>query len=195
MCADEVPFIDKKKQLQLYREHKPLPPPKTGSDEHNQLSAFCEEVEIILQTVSDNEYQAATTLMDPPNEKFKRAVVFPSAGKVVGLFAGHQVALIQTDEGSNSSNFLQKAIDTFPNARFIIAVGVCYALDSTKYKTADVLVSKKISDLKNLKFSVNDDIIDRGQSVDVVDELKSIFCMDLTFDEDFVVSKTRVSGE
>ncbi len=151
-------------------------------------------MEIILQTVSDNEYQAATTLIEPPDAKFERAIVFPSAGTVVGMFAGHKTALIQTDEGSSSPDYIQSAINTFSNAKFIIAIGVGYAFDSSKFKPADVLVSKKISNLKNLKFDKNCEILDRGETIDVVNELKLVFCKDRTFKEDFIVSKNgRIS--
>ncbi len=159
------------------------------------MSSFCNEVEILLQTVNEDEYQAATTVMEPPNEKFRRAMVFPSAGKVVGTFAGHKTALIQTDVGSNSSDYIQSAINTFPNARFIIAVGASYAFDNSKYKLGDVLISKKISDLKNMKFDKFGDIVDQGETIDVIDDLKSVFCMDLMFEEDFAVSKNgRISN-
>lgn len=127
--------------------------------------------------------------MEAPSKEFERAVVFPSAGTVVGMFAEHKAALIQTDAGSNSSEYVQNAIDTFPNARFIIAVGICYAFDSSKFKLGDVLISKQISDLRNLKFNECCEVVNRGEIIDIIDTLKSVFCMDMTFEEDFVSSK------
>ena len=133
--------------------------------------------------------------MEPPIESLKNVAVFPSSGKVVGLFAGHKIALIQTDMGSSSSDYVQSAIDTFPSARFIIAIGVAYAVNCARYRLGDVLVSKSISDLKNLKFDKNGRIVNRGQIVDIVNELKSLFCMDLTFEADFEVARNgRVSS-
>ena len=189
MHVGEAPAITKDEQLQRYQAKRPLRPPTT-TIEHNQLLLFCKEVEIILQTVDDNEYQAAVIILKPPSDKFERAVVFPSAGTVVGMLADHKTALIQTDQGSNAPEFVEKAIDIFCNATFIIAVGAGYAFDRSKYNPGDVLVSKQIGNLRNLEFAPNGEIIDRaGETIDVVNDLKSVFCMDLKFEEDFIASK------
>ncbi len=165
-------------------------PPKPNMPEFEQLSIFCKEVEFILQTVNDNEYQAAVIMMGPPSDTFTKSVVFPSAGKVVGLFADHKAALIQTDVGSNSTDYIEDALHTFPNAKYVIGVGVGYAFDRSKYKLGDVMVFQKISDLRNLKFS-NGEIINRGETVNVVNTLTSVFCKDLSFDEEFEVSQAQ----
>lgn len=103
----------------------------------------------------------------------------------MGVFAGKKTALIQTDVGSNLVDYVQDAINTFPSATFAIGVGIGYAFDGAKHKLGDVLVSQKISDLRNLKFNSAGDVIDR---VSVVNSLILVFCKDLTFDEDFIVS-------
>ena len=193
--GDQAPKYDDQEQRELYRAHRPLHPPRKDTDEYKQVSAFCDQVEIILQTVNENEYQAATTLIEAPSEKFEKSVVFPSVGKVVGMFAGHKTALIQTDEGFYSPDYIQDAIATFSNARFIIAVGASCAFDRSKCELADVLVSKKICDLRNFKFNEKGEIINQGETIDVFAELKSIFCMDLVFEDDFVTSKNgRISN-
>ena len=138
--------------------------------------------------MSENEYQAATTLMEPPNKKFERAVVFPSAGTVVGMFADHKTALIQTAGGARAGDYIEDAISTYPNAKFVLGVGAGYAFDSSKYKPADVLISEKISDLKNFKVNVKGEVVNRGETINVVNTLTLTFCKDLTFEEDFVVS-------
>ena len=145
--------------------------------------------------VNENEYQAAVTRMKPPeNTSFERAVVFPRPGTVIGMFADKKTALIHTSEGSDCSDFVQDAIETFPNTQFVLGIGVGYAFNREKRKLGDVLVSKQICDLKNLKFNANNELIDRGQRVDVVKDLTAIFCLDTTCEEDFRVSdKERCS--
>ena len=74
-------------------------------------------------------------------------------------------------------------IDTFPNAKLIvIRVGFGYVFDRTKHRLGGVLVSRKISDLKNLKFDSRGEVVNRGQIVDVVNTLTLVFCKSLKFE-------------
>ena len=190
----EKPKYDDSQQKELYRTHKPERPPGRNTEESKKLEEFSNEVEIILQVVNENEYQAAVTLMEPPCPSFSRAVVFPSAGKVVGMFADKKTALIQTGVGADVGDYVQSAIDMFCNAQFVIGVGACYAFNSEQHKLGDVLVSNRISDLKNSTFDKHGQLINCGQIVDMVEDLKATFCMDLTFERDFEVSDAeRVS--
>ena len=130
--------------------------------------------------------------MNPPEgTDYDRAVVFPSAGTVIGMFAEKRAGLINTDEGSHCSDYVEEAIKTFPNARFFIRVGVGYAFDSEKHKLGDVLVSQQISDFQNMRFNKENKLIDRGQRIDVTQDLISIFCKGLTHEEDFPVSDAK----
>ena len=151
----------------MFKRHKPEYPPLKGTDKHEELSAFINNVHIILHTVNENEYQAAVTFLEPPSKHFKRSVVFPSAGSVVGRFAGHKVALIQTDAGMNSRNYIEDAIEIFKNTKYIYGVGVAYAFDRVKYKLGDVLVSNKICDLRSSKINKKGRFINRGRLIDV----------------------------
>ncbi len=186
---DEQPKYDKEEQKKLFRENRPGHPPNQGSPEHKELSEFKDKIKIILQTINENEYQAAVTFMKPPSENFEKSVVFPSAGTVVGYFGKHRVALIQTDVGANIGDYIKDALKTFKEARFIIGVGVGYAFNRDKYKFGDVLVSKKISNLRNWKFNKDGDVINRGEIVDIVNDLQKLFCRNLNFEKDFEVAK------
>lgn len=168
-------------------DRKPDPQPDGDSQEHRELVLFSEQVKIILQVVNENEYQAAITILEPPSGSFPKAVVFPSPGKVVGMLGKHKTALIHTDVGSKATDYIQDGLDKFPAARFVIGVGVAYALDRSKCKLGDVLVSKTISNLENIKFD-GGKVIDRGETIDVVKSITSIFCKGLMFKEPYVVS-------
>lgn len=193
MFLAEKPHYDDSEQCELYRANKPRVPPKKNTNECKQLRKFCQTVEIILQTVDEKEYQAAVTFMEAPADNFSRAVVYPSNGMVVGKFAGMKTALIQTDSGEKCRVFVEDAIKTFPNAQFVIAVGVSYAFDSTKYKLGDVLVSNKISNLTDMTFNEDGEMQDSDQTVDIVYEIRKIFCKDLIHDPEYKVSDTRYS--
>ena len=63
---------------------------------------------------------------------------------MVGMFAEKRVALIHTGMGEHAFDFIEKAIKKFPNALYVLGVGVCYSFDKGKYKLGDVLVSEQI---------------------------------------------------
>ena len=132
---------------------------------------------LILQTVNDNEYQAAVVSMDPPSENFARPVTFPVAGMVVGKFAKKKVALIQTMPGPMVGKHVEYALKKFSNACFIVGVGVCYAFDEKECKLADALVSEKIADFEMMKFLPGGGVEDRGSTVSIVYGLTQIFCV------------------
>ena len=82
-----------------YLASTPISPPDKGTKEFEFIEKFRLSVEVILQTVNENEYQAAITVIEKPRDMFERAVVFPKGGMVVSMFAKKRVALIQTDVG------------------------------------------------------------------------------------------------
>ena len=151
------------------------------TEKHNDLSFFRHEINIILLTYNETEYQAVITEMEPTNMMFQKSVVFPSENIVVGKFANHKTALIQAHVGSTSA-YLQDAISTFPNAKLVIVVGCCIAYVKGKYNYGDVLVSKRVVDI-NLDFKN-----DVCQEVDTIKTLQSVFCSDLTFGEHYSVT-------
>ena len=185
---DEYPRFSAKDQKKEYRNHFPLDPPDRGSDDHRFLEKFTEEILVLLQTVNVNEFQAAATAMEPPGDQFKQAVTFPSAGIVVGMFGRNKAALIQTDCGRNVYEFIRDALELLPNVKYVIGVGVCYAFDRSKYKLADILVSKSISDLNNSKFDKAGKLINRGETIRVDNQLKKVFFNNLTLREDYEVT-------
>lgn len=188
--AVEEPKFDDSHARHLYRAKRPL----NSSDgevikRREELDKFSSNVEYILLTINENENNAAITFMEGPTENFTKAVYYRKPNIVVGMFAKRKTALIQSDVGDRSGSFIKEAIEFFPNAQYVIGVGVCYAFDSSKYKFGDVLVSKQICDLTNLKFKKRGKIEDRGQTIDVVDDLKAMFCMSM--DSEFVVDKSN----
>ena len=163
-----------------YLKNKPQSYPTGDTEKCEELEKFASAVKLILLTINDHEYHAAAIYMKKPSDAFERAVFVQGYGtKVVGMFAKIKTALIQSDVGANSDKFIQHAIDAFPDARFVIAVGVCYAFDRSTHRLGDVLVSRQICDLLNSKFK-GGKIINRGQTVNVVEELTK-FCMNRTF--------------
>ncbi len=190
--SDEHPIISGKQQAELYQMHMPKSCPGPDTPEYHSLCAFSKKIQIVLQTVGENEFQAATIEMKPVPD-LDHPFFFKSSCIVIGMFGQNKAAVIQTDSGTKAYDEVKAAIEHFPNAKYIIAVGVSHAFDSLKYKPGDVLVSSMISDLKNSRLQ-DSELVDRGQTVNVVMELRKIFCRNLIFTGDFPVSNTgRVS--
>jgi nucleoside phosphorylase len=154
------------------------------------LQKFSREVEIILLTINDNEFHAALNFIEKPVETLEKSVFFPKPNMVVGMFADKKTAVIQTAMGGKCDFYIYEAITAFPEAQFVIGVGVCYAFDSEKHKLGDVLVSDKIVDIANIKFT-RGKIEDRGQVLDVFPQLYAMFCQDC--DNEYMVTDTRES--
>ncbi len=181
-------------QVRMYHENKPVTPPEVETREFRELLKFQKEVQLILQVVNENEYQAATTYMKPPTDNFDRAVLFPRANMVVGRIGGIKTVLLQADMGNYVRAYVEEAIELFPKALYIVSTGVCYAFSPYWVNFADVLVSDRISDLGNNRFDSNDDIVDQGQTVNVDHELNALFCMNLEQDPQFNVTQDRHSN-
>ena len=164
----------------MIKDKVPDSSPKAGTHERRELIFFCQEVDVILLTVNEIEYQAAVTMMEPPSETFQKSTIFPSKNTVVGNFANHKAALIWT---SISMNSLQYATDTFPNAKVIIVVGYCTAFNKEKWQLGDVIVSKNIVNVNKFRFN---------QSKNFQIKLFHMFS-ELTFDKRFGVTLCRSS--
>ena len=181
-----MPLYTRDEQEKMYRDSRPVLCPEA---ERTAMEKFSLEVELILQTVNDNEYQAAVTLLEPPNKKFSKPIVY-KPGIVLCMFAKKKTALIH---GEGAVDFIEDAIKTFPSASYVIGVGVCFAFDESKCKLGDVIVSEKINDLANFKFDAEGRVENRAQAIHVDNDLYRIFCQDLIHDPDFKVSEHRSS--
>ena len=161
--------------------------PKKGSVQYKDLEYFSKEVEIILQTTSKNEFDVVTSFMGPP-KNFTEAVIFPTVGKIVGMFANQKIALIQNGTDEFKDNVLN-IHHTFPNARYIIGIGACFSLDKEKnISLGDVLVSEQIGDIDSLLFNAHGKVVKKEEIISVDSTLKSLFCSTLVFEKKFPVS-------
>ena len=168
----ESPIYNESLQSKLFKNNKPEEAP---SDDF-ELLKYSKEIQLILQTVNTNEYQAALSYMKPPSPTFSKAVSYPAPGMVVGKFAEIKTALICTMPGREVAQYIQEAIDEYPNAVCVIGVGVCYAFNKRDYKLADVLVSNRICDFANSKFN-RGEVENRGISIQLIHKLEKIFTL------------------
>lgn len=187
-----MPFY-KDARVRRERIQKCLPEncPDQGTKEFKSLDNFCLNVEIVLQTVEDNGYYAATLFLQPPNDLFKNSVIFPENFIVLGMFAGKKTALILTRVSEKTEEFIEKVHSYFPRVVYFIGIGVCYTFDE-KYKLGDVIVSGQICSLTNSARG-GEITEDRDGRIEVVDDLQDIFCRGLLQVPEFKVSERRSS--
>ena len=120
---------------------------------------FCKEVVIILHTVNDDEKWAVLDHMKPPaNFEFKRGepvnrpVDLNEPNNIVlGMFGEYPSALIQTRMGKDCHVEIETALGEFPNAKYVLAIGIAFAFHREKCKYGDVLVSTYIDGIGNVK--------------------------------------------
>ena len=177
----ETPKYDKKEKLKIVDDMKALPRPAAGSPQEQNLKKFSKDVQVIVHTVNDNEKFAAIAHFDPPkilgDDSIKKPIdLFEPNNIVLGMFGGYRAALVQTKMGDDCRVEIEEVVEHFPNARIIIAVGVAYG--RVKYKFGDVLVSKVIDGVANMKFIANGNIIIQASDTrytPVVQTLENVF--------------------
>ena len=177
----ETPKYTNADKYKVILENHPLKQPKAGTPLYSALLAYCKEVDIIIQTVNENEYWAVIGRLHPPQSDTipglanppSRSVTFPTKGTVLGIFGGYKVGVVHTNMGAECRDEIETALVRFPKAQAIIGVGVAFG--SSKYQFCDVLVSKWIEDLSTVKFDSSNNIITRGEKLEMRPWLVNIF--------------------
>ena len=184
MESSEKPYYGEKYLDEIISKKKPQTREEAGTELFDRLQEFCENVVIILHSVNTNERWAVLDHMHPPElEPGKpltgRTVDLNEPNNIVlGMFGGYRSALIQTEMGVNSRDEIVDALDEFSNAKFILAIGVAFGRDREKYKYGDVLVSKFIDGVGNIKHTCDGLILiraDRSRFTPVSDVLRNVF--------------------
>ncbi len=178
----------------MSKDKTPARCPERDTDEYELLKNYQNEIKVILHTVNDKEYKAATTYLSAPDIEggsFKNATVSTRINIVLGTFAEKKVALIQTEQGSKIREDITEAIEMFPNAIWILGIGVCYAMDDQKFKLGDVLISNQIHVFENSKSKPDGKIEQRGPTTDIIPRLLKIFCKNTENPDPLLVAGKR----
>ena len=147
---------------------------------------FLERVQYVLATFNKNEFNAATTVITSP-EDGSEGVTNYASNVYLGMIEPHAVCLLSCGQGRDCEDTIRRAIPLFPNAKYLVAAGVCYAFNEKECKLGDVLISNKIFDLGN--YRIGDVIEDRGKYTPMEDSIKGIFCFDTTRAKKFQVTE------
>ena len=191
-----TPAYDEGYKVDVIKRKKPS---SSSCVEREKLDQYSKEVLIVIHTVNDNEKWAVVDCLDPPDltdtqgKKLGKAVdLFEPNWIVVGKYGGYNAALIQTEMGNDAGPELSRAFEMLPNAKYIIALGVCY---SATNKKGDVIVSKWIDGVSNFKFTGEKVIIARASNLrfsSVPQQLRNVFARGVDTwlaDDDFVCNK------
>ena len=153
---------------------------------------FLECVRYVFATFNDNEFDAATTVVTSPDiEGDSKGITNyeEGSGIYLGMVGKHRVGLLTCSQGRDSEKTMKKGICLFPNAKYLVAVGVCYGFSSRECKLGDVLISDMIIDLGN--YRIGDNIESRGDHVTTKEQVKNIFCHNPKHVKPFEVAKGR----
>ena len=180
--AGEKPWKDK--------ECKEIKIPKPKQDDLH-YGEFCKRVQYVFSIVNNDEFNAATTMiMAPDIEDGSDVITTIDVGVYIGMMGSHPVGLIRHEPGRNCAESLTEGIKNFPNAEYLVAVGVCYGFSRVNTELADVLISKKIIDLGSYRISENSIEI-RGDHTNMKDEIYNIFCVNADQVEGLQVAQDR----
>ena len=128
---------------------------KTQLDAIREIQLFDQDV-VILVVVNTQEYRAICYHMKPLEVKEVASLISLTPSITLGTFGGCNTVLVRTDMGGASQENIKDALDKFPKAKAVIAVGVAYARSRDKpYALANVLASNEIYGYQNAR--LNDD--------------------------------------
>ena len=136
--------------MEIAESNNPIPTP---DDLRESLAAFISQVVVLLHTVKEEEMIAALKHLSPPVEQSDKPIRWfhGNASFILGIFGGHEAALVQTSKGADSRPELMPTLRSLPNAKLIITLGYAYGLKS-QCNLGDVLVSTSIDGIGNIRF-------------------------------------------
>ena len=111
----------------------------------------------------------------------------------LGVIYDNPVGLLTCGHGRECEDTIKQAFPLFPNAKYLVAAGVCYAFDDKNCNLGDVLISNQIIDLGN--YQIGDAIESLGDHTTMKDQIKSIFCSDTTRVKAFEVTEEGRNAE
>ena len=176
----EQPLHTEDYKSDIIKNHKPKVNPAFN------VQPLMGNVKLILLTCNENEKYAVYEKLQPPPDPLgslraplKRALYVPQHDLVIGIFAGYTVAVLTTEQGKKADIPLKAALDLFPNAQAIIAVGVGYGKSCDSIKFADVMVSDHIENASQVSMVETNDqdihVEQRGGRLPIKNELLRYF--------------------
>ena len=142
--------------------------------------SYCQKIEFLLLTVSDLEFDAATTYFQSPsaeNSMGADSATNLEPNIVVGTFAGAPVALIKVERREFRVQYWKDA--WFPSAKYIIKVGTGYGFQRNMIELGDIFISSSLTDVTrySLRTDGHDAYIDfKGSTKDIENLLHRVFC-------------------
>ena len=173
---------------------KHIPKIKLGSLNYK---SYCENIDFLLLTLSDQGYNAATTYLQRPNIEDHTAdntATSLDTNVAVGSFARTQVALIKVSAGKDTNEAVIEAKIHFPQVKYVISIDACYGFHQSEIKLGDVLISSGIANVTSYDISFDKStahIVINGTFVAIKDLLQHIFCTDPSLEEKFKISSFR----
>ena len=159
----------------IIEQRDPRPPPSSDDPLFAELTAFKDQVVILLVIVRDIEGWAVLQYMSPPVDatgqplhEGNRTINFYNAMRrtmlTLGMFGGHKTALLWDKKGDDSRVEIDNSLQLVSNVELIAGVGVAYGTDSSKTLLADVLVSTTIDGIGNVRWDAGTLTFEEGDN-------------------------------
>ena len=175
--------------MEIAESKNPIPTP---DDLRESLAAFISQVVVLLHTVKEEEMIATLKHLSPPVEQSDKPIRWfhGNASFILGIFGGHEAALVQTSKGADSRPELMPALRSLPNAKLIITLGYAYGLKS-QCNLGDVLVSTSIDGIGNIRFEHGRLKFDEGRvrQTSMSTRALNVFTKGITLCKKFICSK------
>ena len=132
-------------------------------------------IDVLLIVVNDNEFRPVYEILSEP----KRADSGTVLGNVYfGTIGKNRVALVKSGQGAGGKTGTQAILTSAlkelkPEA--VICVGICFGMNRTKQKCADVLVSKMLSTYAPCRHNRDGSVFSRGVTVECNGRLVRLF--------------------
>ena len=132
-------------------------------------------IDVLLIVVNDNEFRPVYEILSEP----KRADSGTVLGNVYfGTIGKNRVALVKSGQGAGGKTGTQAILTSALKklkSEAVICVGICFGMNRTKQKCADVLVSKRLSTYAPCRHNPDGSVFSRGVTVECNGRLVRLF--------------------
>lgn len=185
--TDEVPSYSATSIEALSKKHFPK-----KIVEGVDYQSFCEKIEFVLFTTSDQDFIAAATYLHKPTVQsylfMPENAIRIQSNIAIGKFAEGPIALVKSSLEESIENLFARVKEIFPKAEYVISIGTGYSLQQ-EMKIGDVFISSGVTAIDNYNVSTVGNIA----CVYISDLLQTIFCLDSKIPS-FKVTNDRISN-
>ena len=108
------------------------------------------DIDIILVTATKKEYRAVVRTAKPTGsdeKKYVKVTTEDGSKFMLGSYGENTVAIIRTEQGPKKTREMLEKVQSTIKAKYVIAIGICYGMNSKKSKLGDIIVAESVWDI------------------------------------------------